>query len=75
MSLCCPQLNIMEKLVFNFLPSLNLRSTILSLDLDPLKLPPLSLFCEDLLATLAADNRRTIMGEDVADELFFGGGK
>ena len=69
------QQNIMEKLVFKFLPYLNLRSTILSLDLDPLKLPPLSLFCEDLLATLAADNRRTIMGEDVAEELFFGGGK
>ena len=65
----------MEKLVFKFLPYLNLRSTILSLDLDPLKLLPLSLFCEDLLATLAADNRRTIMGEDVAEELFFGGGK
>ena len=70
MSLC-----FMEKLVFKSLPYLNLRSKILSLDLDPLKLPPLSLFCEDLLATLAADNRRTIMGEDVAEELFFGGGK
>ena len=52
-----------------------LRSTILSLDFEPLKLPLLSLFCEALLATLAADNRRNNTGEDEAEELLSGGGK
>ena len=52
-----------------------LRSTILSLDFEPLKLPPLSLFWEALLATLAADNRRNNTGEDEAEELLSGGGK
>ena len=48
---------------------------ILSLDFEPLKLPPLSLFWEALLATLAADNRRNKTGEEVAEELLSGGGK
>ena len=48
---------------------------ILSFDFEPLKLPPMSLFWEALLATLAADNRRNKTGEDVAEELLSGGGK
>ena len=52
-----------------------LRSKTVILDRDPLKLPPLSLFWDALLATLAADKRRNGVGEDEAEELLSGGGK
>ena len=52
-----------------------LLSIGLSLVFDPLKLPPLSLLWDDLLATLVADKRLKVTGEGEAEELLFGGGK
>ena len=52
-----------------------LLSISLMLEFDPLKLPPLSLLWDDLLATLVADKRLKATGEGEQEELLFGGGK
>ena len=52
-----------------------LHSISLILEFDPLKLPPLSLLWDDLLAILVADKRLKVTGEGETEALLFGGGK